>query len=119
MWAGLEVPGRAGEARGRGIFPRRTIDNAKAGEEEQTWTSQSPLSSHSKGKLCTSSKRKKKATGGMHLPNQAKELQCPMRGEDTWGHFKRSGLLKMKRKVAGFRHSLLPGLHNPIIINST
>lgn len=63
--------------------------------------------------------KKKKATGGMHLPNQAKELQCPIRGEDTWGHFKRPGLLKMKRKVAGFRHSLLPGLHNPIIINST
>ena len=58
MWAGLEVPGRAGEAKCRGIS--ETIDDAKAGEEEQTWMSQSPLSSGSKGKLGTSSKRKKK-----------------------------------------------------------
>jgi len=97
-----------------------TIDDAKAGEEEQKWTSQSPLSSGSKGKLGTSSKRKK-ATGVMHppyLPNQAR-VTIPNERRGYLGTLRRPGLPKMKRKVAGFRHSLLPGLHNPIITNST
>lgn len=65
--------------------------------------------------------KKKKATGVMHppyLPNQAR-VTIPNERRGYLGTLRRPGLPKMKRKVAGFRHSLLPGLHNPIITNST